>query len=191
MLFSRDSNFSGVLNHFWIHQRSVYYSFINVSSSGYTSNNYPQNVIDFSSTSWWCHKADNTYIQFCLPQHKLRLTGYDIQTSSASCKMNNWTITGCTNYFSCPSTSTNSKQTYKDLTSLETATIDWSPTESYQCFRLTHFGSACSQQAINAFDVKQIDFYGYLYSLINKNINSNAFININCVSNYLFIFIFK
>ena len=102
--------------------------------------------------------------------------------------MNNWTITGCTNYFSCPSNTDNSQTTEQELGSNEIANVDWSPQEFYQCFRVTHNGDVCSNKG---FDVRQIDFYGYLYSLINKNSNSTVFFNINCISNYLFIFIFK
>ena len=107
--------------------------------------------------------------------------------------MNNWTITGCSDHFSCPSNSENSQKTEQELGSNETANVVWPSTDFYQCFRITHFGSvaACANKKIYGFDVKKIDFYGYLYSLINKNSNSNVFFNINCISNYLFIFIFK
>ena len=188
MLFLRNTNFSGVLNHFWVKHRTAYYSYVNVTSSGYTSTYYPENAIDFSSKSWWHQKANDSYIQFCLPQHKIRLTGYDIQTSTGSCRMDNWTITGCTNYFSCPSNTDNSQTTEQELGSNETAYVEWSLQELYQCFRIMNYGIICSNYG---FDVKQVDFYGYLYSLINKNINSNVLFNFNCVSSYLFIFIIK
>ena len=182
-----EQNLYGVLRYFYLFRKSSYYSYINVSASGCnTGCTYlSKYVIDFSSNNWWFHENENSFIEFCFLKHKIKLIGYDVQTSNGGCKMKDWIIIGSNKANSFPENAENSKRTTYQLRDFGVANVDLEFQTAYQCFKLKHFGSPCTNGK-HGFDVYKIDFYGYLYPLnyvkktCNKNLNNrNYFIFIS------------
>ena len=88
--FQYQTEFNGILRHFWNEKQPFYYSYVNVTATGYTFARMPQSVIDFNTNSWWYHKEENTTLTVCLQKHAIKLTSYDIKTSTGSCRLKHW-----------------------------------------------------------------------------------------------------
>ena len=170
-----EEQFSGFLKYIWNHKNSVYYSFINVSASGYYISNtgfsyYPQNAIDWSSPHHWHQPSDSSYIQFCFPQHAVLLRGYDISDCKTGCRIKNWRMIASNSTYSFPLNDSlgNYLESNDSISYNGIFKIEFAPKDAFRCFRIEQIGkSYCSA----GFDVNKIDFYGYFYPLeATKNI---------------------
>ena len=173
---------SGILRFYWDNYRNEYYHFVEANASSYnkpsTKQYIPNNVIDWSSNLYWYYDSSQngkkplTYFRVCLLKHKIKVESYDIQTSNAHCKLSNWEIIASNypNYWEKDVRNNNFVKTLKTLGNEEVANTIWNTRIPYSCFRVTQEESVCST---GGFDIKKMDFYGYLYTEYDMNTFEN------------------
>ena len=128
-----------------------------LSSSGYDA----KYAFDWTTKYWWAGLSApiNTYISFCFLNYKVRITGYELTTSSGKCRLESW-ITSVSNdniiwVKEAP-------ENYQ-FAPLESQYFSYYP-GTFQCMKisLTTYSSTCKGYGT---DINQIEIFGTLYNL--------------------------
>ena len=168
--FQHNQNYNGVLRYFWNQSQYFYYSMVNITSTGYAYDRYPQNVIDFNVwDNWWSYRGDQPALTICLQKHFLKVTGYDIRTSTTSgCVLSKWRLIATDNIFNTALDNTNNNYNSENIVLNKQpdkmAHINWETKIPYKCFRIDSLKSSNPSQA-NCYDISKIELYGELFSL--------------------------
>ena len=151
----------GILRYFFETQRSFYEEVVTFTSSS-DDPDYPIfGAFDFNESTYWLarYSYTNIWMSFCLNLYYVKLTHYEISTTSYGNRPTKWSFSVSTdgvNYI-------NEINESYSMNQNEIYSVSYKTNDYYRCFKFQHYGLT-SQDEYRA-DIKQIEIFGKVVNL--------------------------
>ena len=159
LLTFKYSSFDGILHHLYKHDPKYYNHYLTIErDSIYRQQDSEEKAFDFNSETYWTSAyvvEDSVWLSFCFVKGYVKLTGFEIQTSSGSCFPKSF-------QFGYSNDNTN-YQFHDFMVSLSAGESNYSQLESqdyFKCFKYASITSRCGNSNKSRTDIAQIELFG-------------------------------
>lgn len=156
---------NGILKSFYKLRTNYYFVDINIFASSESSDHKKEYMFNFNSGNYWYGNS----IGFCFNAGKARLTHYEIEAGSGSCKPTKWAFAGSNDKTNWKYNETTEYQ----MSASEVHPVFWNH-GPFKCFQLTGIASQCGSIY---HDIHKFEVFGTYYPKDIANIQCSCMKN--------------